>query len=282
MLGKHQGMFYRTLILVCAFCAASLASEQPTLLDQGYRQMYNLQFAEAHRTFQEWGRLHPNDPMGPVSDAAAYLFSEFDRLHILQSEFFVHDRHFITDHALVPDPVLKRNFEGALAAARKLGSGAPNDSNTQFASILVSGLSSDYMALIEKRYVASLRQMGTARTTAERLLASNPECYDAWVAVGVENYVLSAKPAPLRWLLRIAGAETDRAVGIRTLKIAAEKGRYLAPLARLLLAVTALRDRDIGRARELLSQLAREYPHNQLYTQELARLNLADSESATR
>lgn len=238
--------------------------------------MYNLQFAEAHRTFQEWMHLHPSDPMGPVSEAAAYLFSEFDRLHILQSEFFVHDRHFITDHELVPDPALKRNFEGALAVARKLISSAPNDTNSQLASIMAGGVSADYMALIEKRYVASLRQMGSSRAAAQRLLASNPDCYDAWLAVGVENYILSAKPAPLRWLLRFAGAETDRAVGIRTLKLAAEKGRYLAPLARLMLAVTALREQDISRARELLAQLAKEYPHNPLYAQEIARLDLAD------
>src|SRR5262245_56069451 len=59
-----------------------------TQLDLGYRQMYNLQFDDAHRTFQEWDRQHPEDPMGPVSQAAAYLFAEFDRLKILQSEFF--------------------------------------------------------------------------------------------------------------------------------------------------------------------------------------------------
>ncbi len=51
--------------------------------------MYNLQFADAHRTFLEWEKSHPSDPIGPASNAAAYLFSEFDRLHVLQSEFFV-------------------------------------------------------------------------------------------------------------------------------------------------------------------------------------------------
>ena len=87
-------------ILASALCAITLGRAEPTLLDQGYRQMYNLQFAEAHQTFHEWQRLHPDDPMGPASDAAAYLFSEFDRLHILQSEFFVHDQHFITKNLL--------------------------------------------------------------------------------------------------------------------------------------------------------------------------------------
>jgi len=41
----------------------------------------------------------------------------------------------------------------------------------------------------------------------------------------------------------------------------------------LMLAVAALRDSDPNRARELLSELAREYPHNPLYRQELARLS---------
>src|SRR5262252_4193696 len=58
------------------------AASGNTLFEAGYSQMYNIQFADAPRTFQEWEGAHPNDPMGPVSDAAAYLFSEFDRLRI--------------------------------------------------------------------------------------------------------------------------------------------------------------------------------------------------------
>src|ERR1019366_6858970 len=40
-------------------------------LDSGYRQMYNLQFAEAHKTFAAWQQLNPGDPLGPTSHAAA-------------------------------------------------------------------------------------------------------------------------------------------------------------------------------------------------------------------
>lgn len=254
---------------------SSLAPAEPTpapLLDRGYTQMYNLQFPEAHKTFREWQRTHPDDPMGAASDAAAYLFSEFDRLHILESEFFTQDQHFITDHKLAPDPVLKQNFQDALKASRALAARAPNDRNAQFAAILCNGLESDYSALIEKRYRVSFQQMKAGRAMAERLLAQDPTFYDAWLAVGVENYMLSIKPAPVRWLLRLSGGETDRAVGIEKLRLTAEKGRYLAPFAKLLLAVAALRDRDTMRARELLAGLSRDYPHNPLYRQELMRI----------
>src|ERR1035438_811278 len=106
-----DAMPLRTLILPCCLCALAAAASAETPLEVGYRQMYDLQFAAAHRTFADWQSTHPDDPMGPASDAAAYLFAEFDRLHILQSEFFIHEQHFMTDHKLAPDPVAKRKFD---------------------------------------------------------------------------------------------------------------------------------------------------------------------------
>jgi len=264
-------MLKPVLIAALAFCAASVARSEPSAIDLGYRQMYNLQFDAAHRTFSDYQRVHPQDPLGPVSDAAAYLFAEFDRLHILQSEFFIHDEHFITDHKLAPDPGVKQKFEAALGTAAALADRQPQDPDARFAALLCHGLQSDYMALIEKRYGASFKEMKTARSMAEQLLAEHPKYYDAWVAVGVENYMLSTKAAPLRWLLRIGGGQTDRTVGLEKLRIAAEKGHYLLPFARLLLAVAALRENNTDQARDILEDLAKEFPRNSLYVQELAR-----------
>ncbi len=262
----------RKLVLIPALCAAAVAAEPPSL-DEGYRQMYNLEFDQAHATLHEYECMHPDDPLGPASDAAAYLFSEFDRLHILQAEFFTHDQHFVTDHKLTPDPALGRNFAAALDSAGRLAARSPADPNSMFTMILVNGLRSDYTGLIEKRYGTSLKEMKAGRQMAERLLAAHPAYYDAWVAVGVENYMLSIKALPLRWLLQLTGAETDRAVGLEKLRLAAEKGHYLAPFARLLLAVAALRDHEGSKARDLLAGLTREFPRNRLYALELARLN---------
>jgi hypothetical protein len=265
------------LIFLLAALPAAPAWSAENAIQLGYRHMYNLEFAEAHHSFAQWESAHPEDPLGPVSDAAAYLFAEFDRMHILQSEFFTHDQHFYTDHKLTPDPVLKKNFEAALEAARKLALRDPSNPDCMFATLLVSGLHSDYLGLIEKRYGAAFAEMKTARQQAERLLAANPEYSDAWVAVGVENYMLSVKPAPVRWLMRLAGGQTDRALGVQKLKVTAEKGRFLAPFARLLLAVASLRENDVPRARNLLEGLAREYPRNPLYVQELARINTPEA-----
>jgi hypothetical protein len=249
---------------------------QPTLLDAGYRHMYNLQFEDAHGAFREWQRLYPDDPMGPVSDAAAYLFTELQRLHILESEFFVDDNTFINPRKLSPDPAVKRDFDNALARGRLLAdrilASSPQDQTALLAAILVTGLRSDYLGLIEKRYLAAFSDMKSGRILAAKLLKINPDCYDAYLAGGVENYMLSQKAAPIRWLLRIGGAQTDKEQGLARLRLTAERGHYLRPFARLLLATAALRDGDRARAEELLKDLSAQFPLNDLYRRELARL----------
>jgi hypothetical protein len=251
-------------------------SQDPQMLDRGFQQMYDLDFAAAHATFRSYQQTHPADPMGYASNAAAYLFSELDRLHVLQSDLFLDDKTFDGRKKLTPDPALKREFEKELAKSDELVNAIlaqkPDDENALFSQIMANGLRSDYAALIEKRNLASLSYMKTARVTAQKLLAIDPACYDAYLAIGVENYLLGTNPAPVRWFLHLTGAETDKQEGLQRLRLTAEKGRYLAPFARLLLAVAALRDKDRPTARILLAGLAKQFPGNQLYVTELARI----------
>ena len=262
------------MVKLCAACGnpSGIASA----LDVGYRHMYSLQFEDAHTVFDTWEQAHPDDPMGPVSHAAAYLFAELDRLHLLEAELFVDDDRFLTRTRPAPDPAVKRAFDGALAIALaqtdRILALKPGDGNALLAKIIALGLRADYKALLHKQYLSSLADMKASRVLAEQLVAVQPHCYDAYLAIGVENYMLSLKPALIRWLLRVGGAQTDKTTGVAVLRLTAASGHYLQPYARLLLAVAALRDGDRSQARELLAGLAQEFPHNRLYATELARL----------
>jgi hypothetical protein len=276
-------LFKFVVILLCSVAgfAADVPSSSSASLDTGFRQMYDLQFDAAHRTFGEHQRMNPADPMGPVSDAAAYLFAEFDRLHILESELFVDDEKFDKRSKVTASPNVKNAFDVEINKANSLIDAAlaknPKDANALFARVMVYGLSSDYTSLIEKRDLKALSLAKQGRTIAENLLAIDPNCYDAYIAIGIENYLLSLKPAPVRWFLKMTGAQTDKELGIEKLKLTASKGRYLQPYARMLLAVAALRDKDVNHARSLLQGLASEFPRNHLYASELAKLNTVAS-----
>lgn len=267
------------LMVTCAcFAPAQSAGRvvpQPEL-ERGFRQMYNLDFPGAHNTFHVYQKLNPDDPLGYVADSAACLFAEFNRLQILESDLFTDDRHWDNRSTQAPDPEVKAAFEAQLARSDELVEKAlaksPNDANALFAKVLANGLRGDYTAMIEKRNIASLGYMKTSRVTAQQLLAVDPDCYDAFLAVGVENYLLGSTPAPVRWVLRVTGSQTDKEEGVKRLRLTAQKGYYLAPFARLLLAVAALREKDKSTARTLLAGLATEFPRNELYSKELARI----------
>ena len=59
-----------------------------SLLETGFSGLYNLDFAGAQKDFSNWEAQHPDDPVGPVSEAAGYLFSEFNRLGVLEAQFY--------------------------------------------------------------------------------------------------------------------------------------------------------------------------------------------------
>jgi hypothetical protein len=253
---------------------ATLTSSVP--LDRGYRQMYNLEFSEAHKTFRAYQQAHADDPFGPTSEGAAYLFEELNRLGVLQTELFVDNESFKGRAKPSPDPNVRKQFNEAIAHSQHMADAilqrSPGDRNALFAAVLNLGLESDYLALVENRDLASLAYTKRAGLMAEKLLADDPTCYDAYLAIGVENYILSLKPAPVRWLLRLYGAQTDKEMGVQKLQLTATKGHYLLPFARLLLAVAALRDNNRNQAKALLQNLAQDFPNNRLYRRELSRL----------
>ena len=79
--------------LTSALCAAAgeLSVTLPPL-DRGFQLLYNLDFDRAHGVFAAYEQSHPEDPLGPTSDAAGLLFSEFHRLGVLEAQFFEDDK----------------------------------------------------------------------------------------------------------------------------------------------------------------------------------------------
>jgi len=248
-----------------------------TSLDQGFRLLYNLDFDEAHRVFLSWQREHPQDPVGPTAEAAGLLFSEFHRLGVLESQFYADDKSFLGREKVVPDPRVRDGFNAALARAQTAATArlatSPQDRDALFAMTLSAGLQADYAAMIEKRNLPSLRYTREANDWAAKLLAVDPNCYDAHVATGFSKYIVGSMAAPVRWIMRLGGIAGDKKQGIAELQLTADHGQYLGPFARILLAIAYVRDKDSSRARGVLAALRDEFPKNPLFAREIARLD---------
>jgi len=265
-----------TVSLASSGFAASLDS-QPQDLYSGWLKMYDLRFDEAHQIFGQWKQNHATDSLGPVSDAAAYLFSELARLGILEAEFFTDDSRFLNRTRPKPDPAMKAQFHREIARAEQLADttlrASPNDANALFAKSLTFGLRADFYSLIEKQDFTALKFTKEGRIWADKQRTLDPKAYDSYLGTGLENYLLSMKPAPMRALLWMTGSQVNREKGLEQLRMTAQYGHYLEPFAKLLLAVAALRDNDRAGAKALLSGLHNRFPNNELYLQELNRIS---------
>lgn len=267
-----------------ALCTTATAEDTRNMavllpLDRGFSGLYNLDFAGAQKDFSAWQTEHPDDPVGPVSEAAGLLFSEFNRLGVLEAQFYENDDAFADRPKLTPDPILRDRFEAAIGrsenlAHARLGKDA-KDRDALFALTLSSGLQADYAALIEKRNLASLHFTREASASAQQLLAVCHDCYDALLATGFSKYIIGSMAAPVRWILRLGGLSADKQGGIADLQTTAEHGHYLAPFARILLAIAYVREKDKPHALQLLTGLRQEFPGNTLFPREIAHLQAA-------
>jgi hypothetical protein len=265
------------LLLVVTVAVPAAASEDSAALEHGYRLMYGLDFASAGQVFRQWRTDHPRDPIGPMSEAANLLFAELNRTGVLQTQFFVDNSSFTSNKPQAPSPEVRARFDAAAADAETMARArlreAPHDPNALFAMAMVFGLRADFAGLLEGRNMAALEYGRQASRSARTLLAVDPDYADAYLATGINYYIVGSLSPPLRWILRLAGFEGDKDRGMRELKLTAEHGRLLGPFARILLAIAYLRHHDKGRARELLAGLAREFPSNPLFARELERLD---------
>lgn len=245
-------------------------------LDAGFHLLYELKPEEAHKQFEAREKSHPQDPLGYASEAAAFLFEECYRQGILTSEFFLNDKRFFGKIPLKPNPELRSAFFAADQNAQDMAQmqlkSNPDDPNALFAMTLSLGMQADYASLIDKKQIDSLKKIQAADKYSKKLLAIAPDAADAYLGLGTANYIIGSLPGIKKFFLGFAGIHGDKKLGIQQLEIAADRGRYLRPFAKILLAMAALREKKTEVARAQLSELVAEFPENPLFASELAKL----------
>ena len=265
------------LLLLAAACSVSAQAAEPATIDGALNSLYNFDFAATHATLNSYIATHPQEALPYAFRGAAYLFVELDRLGALESEFLTDDDRLVEKARPKPDPATRTLFLKAVDDAQKRAEAIlksqPNDRDALFAMCVVSGISTDYMALVEKRQIASLSLAKRSNAYAQRLLKLDPKFYDAYLTAGFSEYMIGSLPFFIRWFVHFDNVEGDKQTGVRHLELVAREGRYFAPLAKVFLGIIALREKKPQEARRLLAELVRDYPRNPLYRKELDKLD---------
>jgi hypothetical protein len=245
-------------------------------LKEGFRLLYVQKYPEAREKFSEWTSAHPDDPFGFVAKAASYLFEEFYRQGVMTSDFFLDDKKFLRGIEGKPDPERLKNFDAELEHARNLANARlsknKKDAAGLFALTLAAGMESNSDSILQKKHVEGLKRMKEANEHAKLLLAQRPDADDAWVAPGSANYIIGCLSGGVRMVLWFGGIHGDKKLGMELVGKTAEKGRYLEPFAKVLLALAARREKQDALAQKLLYELTEEFPDSPLFAAEYAKV----------
>jgi hypothetical protein len=244
-------------------------------LKNGYELLYVQKFPEARAVFVEWAAKNPTEPFGQVSIAASYLFEEFYLQRVLTSDYFLDDKRFLGGITGTPDPDRIKAFEDATVKARTLAAVRlkqnKHDPEGLYAMTLSAGMQSDADSMLLKKHYDALKHLKEANANAELLLADHPDAYDVYVAPGIAYYVIGSLSGSARFILWFGGVHGDKALGMSKVEKTADNGNYLKPFARILLALSARREKKNELALKNLKELTEEFPGNTVYESEYAK-----------
>jgi len=244
-------------------------------LSAGFDLLYEQKFAEARQAFASWQSRNLEDPFGEVAVAASYLFEELYIQGVLTSDFFLNEKKFLHGIDGRPNPERMSHFGEALARARELAKVRqktnPNDREALFSLTLAAGMESDADSILQKKHIDGLKHMKEAKKYADCLLANYPDATDAYIALGIANYVIGSQSAGSRFALWFDGIHGNKRLGMEQVARAAENGRYLRPFAKIILALAACREKQAALAQELFRELSEQYPDSELFASEYAK-----------
>jgi hypothetical protein len=269
-------MFRPWIFGILLASSAFAATESP--IDEAFRHLYSFRFQAAHEVLDRYIAAHPQEPLPYAVRASAYLFSELDRLGILESEFLIDDKRIAKkEKPPQPDLKIRAAFMKALDDVQIRANAAlaanPNDKQALLALCMDQGVTMDYMAFVEKHQFRSLTPAERSNSYAQRLIKLDPGFDDAYLTAGLSEYLVASLPFFVRWFVHFDNVNGNKEKGVESLEKVARDGHYLKPFAKILLGIIDLREKKYREAQRLLLELNRDYPENPLFRIELVKLN---------
>ncbi|MGK9477256.1 tetratricopeptide repeat protein [Melioribacter sp. OK-6-Me] len=182
-------------------------SKRELLLNQGLNKAYNLEFKAAEEIYNKVIGIDPDLPDGYFRISQLYFWSFLASHDIGQYYVFLKFAE-LAEKKL--DFILSKNPKNAFY--------------TYMAGNLASLRAMSYA--INNSAVDALWYSKKAVKLFNTTLEINPKFYDAYLGLGLFDYAMSFVPEFLGWTLNIAGLSSNKARGLRYIKLAYDKGKY--------------------------------------------------------
>jgi tetratricopeptide (TPR) repeat protein len=278
--------FLAAFALVAGSSAGTIENLQDPARNPGFVYFLNNEYDQALVYFEDQVKANPDDSKQYNHVAQTILYRELFRNGALESQLVGSSNAFLKRPKLEMAAADRQHFRDCIRKAIAMNEAClrsnPRDVKALYELGVAHGLQANYLFLMEKSWVESLREASTARKLQERVLEMDPQFVDARLILGVYQYAIGCLPFYMRALGFVGGFHGSKEGGLRQLQLVASNGVLNRYDAKVLLAVLYRREHEPQQAIPLLQELSRQFDHNYLFRFEQVQMysDLGDKASA--
>ncbi len=267
---------------IIAPVSTSLAPEVIELRRAGNAALYNIDYAMARTKFEEIRKLQPQHPAGDIYLATTIWLEHLNKSRRLQTGLYSDDSSFYAgaenakedNEGDEVDATVDRAFRDRMASAKTkalaLVARNKNDADAQYFLGAYYGVMAGYEASVARKFFAAMRNGSRSVDAHEKVLKLKPDYYDAYLSVGMYDYIVGNLPFMYKALAAIAGVRGNKNRGIERLQTIISKDSATADDARVMLLAIYKNEKRYEEALALLQQLNSKYPASYLLRLETA------------
>jgi hypothetical protein len=242
----------------------------------------NLEYMQSIQQLQSWLETHPEDLRAHNYLAISILYQEMFHRGVLESRVYGHGGEAFKASKVAVTPEFQQQLLSVLQKSQSIADlrmkSDPKDKEALYWGGVTHGTRATYHFTLRKEYLPALHEAGDALKLHRSLLELDPNYVDAYLIVGMNNYVVGSLSLFWKMLASLTGHHGDRAEGIKQVKRVTEEGDYAREDARLMLAVLHEREKMNQQALEVYEGMSRDYPRNYLLPCEVAALHASLNE----
>lgn len=250
----------RLLLSVALFVAPAAAQAKERLgeelsrrIQHGIDAIYKMEFDDCERTFEQLLKDYPGLPQAYFG-LATVSWARF--------EYEEEESNIARHHEF------ERRIDEAILHGKAWLKKHPEDPE---GLVTVSGMYGmrSRLAMMLHRWLTAYWEGTKAVRLTEQALAIDPQYYDVYTGLGMWDYYTDTLPSVIKILARIVAIRGDAKRGVERLNLAAEKGKFTATAAKLVL-IELMQDRygpyhDPAKGLRMIREIRQRFPMNPLF-----------------
>ncbi len=249
----------------------------------GFEAFYNLEYEKAREYFERLATDFPEHPAGPLYLATHAWIEWLHRTRRLQTGIYINPAFYAQPEERADEQQEKQFrdlIERAIEKAQARLHADEADVEARYFLGAAYAVLAGYEATVLRKFFSALRNGLRAVKEHREVLRRDPGFADAYLTVGLYEYIVGSLPLAVRILIALGGIRGSRERGIQQLEEAARSGKYVADDARTLLIAVYYREKRFPDALRTLEELISRYPRNHLFALERANLLMRMGERA--